>query len=37
MRPMDIAKTLKIGRASVYCVLGQKSDNGSELTGRSTG
>jgi DNA invertase Pin-like site-specific DNA recombinase len=27
MRPGDIAKTLKIGRASVYRVLGQKAAN----------
>jgi DNA invertase Pin-like site-specific DNA recombinase len=26
MRPSDIAKTLKIGRASVYRVLGQRAD-----------
>jgi DNA invertase Pin-like site-specific DNA recombinase len=25
MRPIDIAKALKIGRASVYRVLGQKA------------
>jgi hypothetical protein len=39
MRPADIAKTLKIGRASVYRVLGQKSDtdNGTEQIGRSSG
>jgi DNA invertase Pin-like site-specific DNA recombinase len=28
MRPSDIAKALKIGRASVYRVLGQKAGNG---------
>jgi DNA invertase Pin-like site-specific DNA recombinase len=27
MRPSDIAKVLKIGRASVYRVLGQKADH----------
>jgi hypothetical protein len=27
MRPVDIAKALQIGRASVYRVLGQKADN----------
>jgi hypothetical protein len=27
MRPNDIAKALKIGRASVYRVLGQKAAN----------
>jgi DNA invertase Pin-like site-specific DNA recombinase len=27
MRPVDIAKTLQIGRASVYRVLGQKADH----------
>jgi hypothetical protein len=27
MRPVDIAKALKIGRASVYRVLGQRADN----------
>jgi DNA invertase Pin-like site-specific DNA recombinase len=27
MRPVDIAKALKIGRASVYRVLGQKADH----------
>jgi DNA invertase Pin-like site-specific DNA recombinase len=28
MRPSDIAKALKIGRASVYRVLGQRAGNG---------
>src|SRR5271170_5963753 len=28
MRPVDIAKALKIGRASVYRVLGQRAGNG---------
>jgi DNA invertase Pin-like site-specific DNA recombinase len=28
MRPVDIAKALQIGRASVYRVLGQKANNG---------
>jgi hypothetical protein len=27
MRPVDIAKALKIGRASVYGVLRQKADH----------
>jgi DNA invertase Pin-like site-specific DNA recombinase len=27
MRPSDIAKTLQIGRASVYRVLGQRVDH----------
>jgi DNA invertase Pin-like site-specific DNA recombinase len=27
MRPVDIAKALQIGRASVYRVLGQKADD----------
>jgi DNA invertase Pin-like site-specific DNA recombinase len=27
MRPVDIAKALQIGRASVYRVLGQKADH----------
>jgi DNA invertase Pin-like site-specific DNA recombinase len=27
MRPVDIAKASKIGRASVYRVLGQKADH----------
>ena len=39
MRPTDIAKALKIGRASVYRVLGQTSDtdNGTEQIERSSG
>jgi hypothetical protein len=36
MRPVDIAKALQIGRASVYWVLGQKADNYGRCSCRGT-